>query len=235
MNNLSKKTLQLTVVAGCLLAGAVFCDASVYLEPWTNGVSGWQIKSIAQGAGAGTIANTMDRLDINVTPPGEQNSLIDIVFTDTAAAEGTLIETHTVDQSISFTFYSNMDPTYLYAYVKGSNAGGTYWWNELSSVSAGAKTIGLDYDSGDGWNDMFGSAGESDWLDSLTSFDEVGIALWYPGTAGQEYQIDNFTIDVVSNIPEPETWLMLGFALLSITITFRRQINETMVKVRSDT
>ncbi len=221
----------MAVVAVCLLIGTVFCDATVYLETWDSGTSGWQIKSEFEGAAEGTLANSSGYLSISASPGSAV--LTDIIFAD-SSADGSLIETHFSTQAIFFTFYSNMDPTYLYAYVKGTNVSGgdILWLNELSST-AGSKYVQLGYDSGNGWENMLAASTLADWTETLTKFDEVGIAIWYPGDAGQEYGIDNFTIDAM--IPEPETWLMLGFALLSITITFRQQINEAVVKVRSDT
>jgi hypothetical protein len=49
------------------------------------------------------------------------------------------------------------------------------------------------------------------------------------GVAGQKYGVDNFVRTF--NVPEPETYAALGFALISICITFRRKITDTLATV----
>lgn len=227
------------VVASVLLAVLVsgVCNAAIYKEQWETSDAGWQVlerdgdaafaTAYGWNAGGEYFEIARDSADAGI--------FIDKIFAD-SSADGTLTtDPHYLWQPIQFDFYANAAAigAKLFAYVKGD--ADTYGWaNELTTISSAGwnpYSIGLSYNAGAGWNRWDGEPMLfSDWANAVANIDEVGILIWYAsGSPGQVFGLDNFTI-----IPEPETWLMLGFALLSVAITFRRQINDACSKVRLD-
>ncbi|NQU41410.1 MAG: hypothetical protein HQ523_15795 [Lentisphaerae bacterium] len=124
---------------------------------------------------------------------------------------------------VTFDFWSNAD-----AGGGGDNeaaalefyfvSGGSYWRYGIDQTMVdgimNAVSISL-YES------LFyhtGSAGT--FAAALASVDEIGIMITYQGFTGQEYGIDNFEL----HNPEPGTYAVLAFALMSLGVTFRGKL-----------
>ena len=113
----------------------------------------------------------------------------------------------TAPSSLKLYFYSDTtDNTWLYDLNVGSG-----WSSHLAELSYSQ------------WDSSTGT--EAQFATDMADVDEVGIWITYhEGIAGQVYGIDNFQLhDEV--IPEPGTYSMLGFAMLSLGMTFRRKLN----------
>ncbi|MFU8779968.1 MAG: PEP-CTERM sorting domain-containing protein, partial [Kiritimatiellia bacterium] len=82
-----------------------------------------------------------------------------------------------------------------------------------------------------GWgNDSFAGVAGSAFSAALADVARIGIYITYqPNLAGQVYGIDNFGLTV----PEPETYMILGMALLSVAVVFRRRITESLAEARA--
>lgn len=227
------------LAASALLILSVFSSAAIYKEEWETDDAGWQIKSKDEGAAYGSAdwysGSPWDGREEVLRIEASTGAGIsqDIIYAD-PTADGTLVGNmdYSHAEYIQFDFYANMAPVQLNAYFKGNNV---IWLNEITSVTVGSwdsYSITLGYDFGEGWRRQDGTPETSaDFRTSVADVDEIGILIWYQGsTAGQDYGLDNYTV-----IPEPETYLMLGFALLSLAVTFRRQLNDALagIKVRS--
>ncbi|MCK5850544.1 MAG: hypothetical protein KAH23_06475 [Kiritimatiellae bacterium] len=128
--------------------------------------------------------------------------------------------------SLSFDFYSESGtPDGLFLYF---NSSGTEWLYEISSFSAGWSHYDVNFTTSAGWYNM--TLGSQTDLDvDLASIDEIGIILAYqPNIANQVYAIDDFNVHDTYFIPEPGTYAMLAFAFISLAITFRKNLNESI-------
>jgi hypothetical protein len=148
--------------------------------------------------------------------------------------------------SLQFNFYANADgsghgaPDNLGFYFRGN---GHVWYYDIDStyVQDGNNVFRaqLDYNT-----DAYGSTAwygytdnswgaittETDFLSDIQNVDRVGIWIAYnAANSTQDHQITLYGISV----PEPETYLILGMALLSVAIVFRKRISESLAEARS--
>jgi hypothetical protein len=138
--------------------------------------------------------------------------------------------------NVVFDFYASADgvqegPDGLLLYLQ---ADGVSWYFDindivdLSELTAGWETgIAVDVTGIGDWYRMDGGT-ETDgaFLGSLNDVDEFGWVLtWQDGIEidNQVYAFDNVTLN---GFPEPGTYAMLGFALVSLGTTFRRRLND---------
>ena len=138
-------------------------------------------------------------------------------------------------RSIRFDFYADAGgavdhPTALRLYFQG---GTDLWYYSLDveSLSSGWNFLYANINAespsnlygGTWWTEGAGL----NWAADFGSVSEVGLWLAYQSGAGYEsqiYGIDNFELHDQIYIPEPGTWLMLGFAFLSMAVTFRKRL-----------
>ncbi|OVE76574.1 hypothetical protein BVX97_00670 [bacterium E08(2017)] len=228
---------KINMLLAVLLLVSCYASAAIYTEKWETSDAGWQIENRdgfpAEGTATWYTGSPWDGQTEILRIEGSPGVGIyeDIVFADNTA-DGTLITGGNVAwQQIQFDFYANMAPAALYFYVQGN---GVQWQNEITSVTVGSwdtYNISLSFNSGSGWARWDGTLEtQAAWDATLVNIDEVGIIVQYQsGVSGQDYGLDNFAI-----IPEPETLLLLAFALISLGITFRRELSTAMVRVRRD-
>jgi hypothetical protein len=126
---------------------------------------------------------------------------------------------------VTFDFFTDSNdglddyPASLYFYFMSGT--GSLWVFDVASQLNGRGwndgiTVGL---GGAGWNNIIGS--ETLLSTTLGNVAEMGILLTYEGTlAAQNYGIDNFAL----HYPEPGTYAVLAFALLSLGVTFRSKL-----------
>jgi len=228
----------LTIVAIGLAAWCVGSAqaAVIAFDNWNDGLlDGWSSTNATfprpSGAAFGSISNSgAGTLMITAGDPGVGNPPREDLFFDT----DNLLHDYrpwggtTNIWALQFDFYSGYASALtnsnlsLY-FMSGTNQA---WFYDFSVVGPG---WGIGYyanlNFADGWYtaDERGSAA---FLNDLTNVTEIGLALTYPtGWANQQFQIDNFRL-MDAPIPEPETYAVLGFAFLSLGITFRRQLRR---------
>lgn len=145
-------------------------------------------------------------------------------------------------QRIDFDFYSDpggsatapADLRLFFVHDLGGASQSTWFYGGAGELLDDVST---------GWNSFQVSLYDSGWYtpDGLTSFltaisdvDRIGVYLAYqPNLDGQNYAIDNFSLDDQIVIPEPGTFMFLGFAFVSLSVTFRRKLSEVAAKLRS--
>ena len=220
-------------VATCLLAGGAF--AASYIEAdYTT----WDSASVPSGGSAvGTI--TLDGSgasggEVNIISLGDGGAT-DAIFADTGSillggnqdltAYTPLNGQHVLNATFDFFSDSgggNPSPAYLGLYFL---SGTTYWRYTLYTS--------LDLDLGSGWTGFdVGMSQTAGWSTygtgslgfeaALASVDQIGIQVGYTGELNQDYGIDNFAL----HYPEPGTYAVLAFALMSLGVTFRGKLQN---------
>lgn len=237
----------LMVVFG-LMCG--FATATViFVETWdaSGGTAGWDIDNdpdqTPAGGGSGTLDNPSDWLRITGdTNPG--GGVSDYIFADAAASGGSLAGNLNYSsaglnvQGISFRF-NNPSATpvaELVVYFHSDTSDRTWIHPSLSILGGGWNAYGVNIgDERIQWGGAWfteGGDGQTEWAADILDVDYIGVRITYlEGIPSQIYGLDDFQIEDVSysnQIPEPETYAMLGFAILSLGFTFRRKLEGSL-------
>lgn len=230
---MQKRYLHVTVsiaIWAVLLCGDA-CAAVYYQEEWTTD-PGWLIRERDDTAGLGTLTyidsgSTLDGRDslLRIDGPNAPGILEDIIYAGAGTSGFIQGSSFTNSEYVSFMFYASIAPQQLDVFFMDGS--GNKWFNKIDSVTVGSWAIyelGMAYSSDGGWYKETGFGSYGDFQLSVADVDEVGIMIWYQSsTPGQVFGLDNYYV-----IPEPGTYLMLGFAFLSLAVTFRRQLNEAI-------
>lgn len=201
----------------------------------------------AAGYGDVTEMQTVGGRDnvLEITHDGSGAPEADIVFT--ADTDNELIGNWSfaaVPNPYAYGFYFGMDfyadtgtsaenhPESLMFYFYSGDGGGSEWYFDLTDAAIAA------YAGGPAWHyfragfDPFGgpagwtSPSGEPWGPSLFSdITEVGLVLGYQEGADQIFGLSEYGIGEVP-IPEPGAMMLLGGALLSLGMTFRKRIGE---------
>jgi len=98
-----------------------------------------------------------------------------------------------------------------------------------------ASDVGDPDGSGNGWfNPTLGLYDQASLLAALTEVEDIGLLV----TFGQEDGLDQdiamgyFALDDEFYVPEPGTWAALGFAFVSLGITFRKRLSDKVKELR---
>jgi len=227
-----KRILGACVGASMLCALSV--DAAIVMtqETWTvAGANGWTITDSLGGAAYGGLSN-----------PGGAGGALTITggggsFQSYEDRIGTTAGFLTGDYAnapfgraefIGFQFYApTYQPTLSVYFLNGANT----WYFDVPVTVGGWNSykVPLDWETGPVPGGWYGSGAPGSFISDLGSVDEVGFILGYYNSGGstpggQVYGLDDFVLGV----PEPETYTLLGFALLSLCITFRRQVKSVV-------
>jgi len=172
--------------------------------------------------------------------PGE-----DVIFTTGPNLAGNLnfSQSGLGIEAITFDFYagalgegSGGAPDALTVYFQGD--GGSIWFYNIDTadIGDGWNSYKAGLLSADGWEGYASHAvgaaalGSGDFLGDLVDVDRIGISIQYGADLdGQVYGIDDYAL----TIPEPETYLVLGMALLSIAVVFRKRISDSLADARA--
>jgi len=249
----------IAVVAGLMLAG--HAQAAFMIE-WQDGdthpFDGWV--SEAQKSGDGLTENvaggaypndsigsrTALRMDPDVGSPS--SPLTDVHFTTAANLIGDLSDTGDGGPwSIQFDFYANADgagagaPQGLGFYFQAADNAVWYYNIDTSFITDGwgAYTVALDWNANSYAGGWYGYT-DNTWSTPIlteAAFDadvasvaRIGFLLTYSdNNTTQDWGVDDFGLSV----PEPETYLVLGMALLSVAIVFRKRISDSLAEARA--
>jgi len=126
--------------------------------------------------------------------------------------------------AVSFDFYGAQAlASGLQLYFASAGSGRT-WTHGVESLGAGwndGQTVAMAWSSG--WT----GGTEGQFNTDIADVDEIGFIVTYlDETAGQVWGWDNFRKG--TSVPEPGTYAMLGVALASLGITFRRKLSESV-------
>ena len=234
------------VVAACLTAGAGIIVDDTF--DGSGNLDGWAIDSSpVPGSPYGTLGNTgaSDGPSMSGGSPGflqtsagpgvgglEEDRIYDSAGEfDGNWAQGGIAGANGIG-AIGFDFYTDAvsggPPDILSVYLVAS---GTTWFYDITGLPGSGWAQYFAYvGSPAGWYNMV-AAPSSQFATDLTGVTEFGFLLTYQGDVGlsELYGFDN--IRILEAIPEPQTYAMLGFALLSLGVTFRRRLNDTVSKL----
>ena len=193
--------------------------------------------TIASGGSSGP-------LDINPNTTGDATVHSDVHYTTASALIGDLPTKYGVtgdNPYLQFNFYydSSAGPQNGLGFYFASTSG-REWYYDIDSnyVSAGWNTfrLQLDYDadpypSGNSlwYRENSGSESETDFNTDIANVSRVGFWIAYNENTTQGHKLGLYGVSV----PEPETYLILGMALLSVAIVFRKRISESLAEARS--
>ncbi len=147
-------------------------------------------------------------------------------------------------QRIDFDFYSDpngggfsapADLRVFFVYDADDSTGNRCTWyydvaDQVTTASDWNSVSAHMYDSN--WYSQDNDGGVS-WVTALSEVDRIGVYIAYhPSYDAQDYDIDNFTLDDEILIPEPGTFVFLGFAFVSLGVTFRRRLSDFVGKLK---
>ncbi|MBC8453528.1 hypothetical protein H8D64_00565 [PVC group bacterium] len=254
MKSMAKKT-GVAITAMVLVAATVSYGLPIIeiQDGDSNAFSGWGAteERIGGGAAEGTHVTpdpqTVDgetAVHITADTSGDFIPREDIVFTTGSSLAGNLDFTDAgLDvTTIEFDFYAGADgmgsggaPDSLSLYLQAGGAAVWYYEIDLASIQDGWSHYVVNFRYGTGWtgwdsNAELTSRDGTDWATDMADVDELGFAIQYATDLdGQNYAFD----DVGLHSPEPETYMVLGVALLSLAIVFRKKIKESLMQARS--
>ncbi len=227
----------------------------------SNPFAGWQagIDRYSSGSGDGeaedaaleeTTLGGETALKIDPSDQAEFELERDLFYTTDAA----LIGDRSVGYAgIRFDFYADADgdevsdgvadaPERIGAFfhTAADGVGGqseAYWFYEIDSTSISALWNTYDFSFASGawtaYTDLSFPGTEiigASIYDYLDTVDQIGFTVSYrEDNTTQIYGVDNFGLTV----PEPETYMVLGMALLSIAIVFRKRISDSLAEARA--
>jgi hypothetical protein len=240
------------VLGACFAAGTL--QAATYVEDtYDAGFEGWESRNEPARGAYGTVANTdVDSdgdTDIEVDVATGDITETDAIYLDSLAggllgsdgSTGNDFTTYGFGGAeegdavgyITFDFWSNADKS-----VGGDYRPAALEFYFVSDLGGGNETewriniFGqLDTDSDSGWNYMdfwmyqgnfTHQYGALSFAASMADVDQMGILISYTSQNGQEYGIDNFQL----HNPEPGTYAVLAFALVSLGVTFRGKLRS---------
>jgi hypothetical protein len=133
-----------------------------------------------------------------------------------------------------FQFYSDTylpDSLSLFFYSDVSGTGRTWAQNvSVSSLGWQNYSVLLNW-SPTAWVPD-GGYGYTEFNQDIMNVDRIGVWVFRNDSMNaQLYGFDNFQLHYV--VPEPETYAMLAFALLSLGYTFRRRLSDSLDAMRS--
>jgi hypothetical protein len=252
MNNYDVKLIAGSVlVMGAMLIGGS-TQAAVLIE-WQDGSAGhsfadWAIEAYHSGDSvSGDITGDQPAGPLHLDPNTGIGVYRDVVFTTDSSLTGDLsgLGVAGAPVSLQFNFYANADgsgagaPAGLGFYFQ--NTDNSVWYYDIQGgyIDDGNNTfsVQLDYDT-----DAYGSTTWRGYADNtqatslaasdfdITAIQRVGVWIAYnTSNSTQDHQIGLYGLSV----PEPETYLILGMALLSVAIVFRKRISESLAEARA--
>ncbi len=223
--------------------------AAIVTEDFAGGVGGWVIDDASDGGGAGSPNGSLNGAGGYLEVNSGGASIIpvtDFVFDGGGVFSGDYTAgglTANGINGISFNFY-NPSATPINGLQVYLVAGGNTWYHPLVAdvTTGGWDTYGanLSFDSlNAGTGEWFTLAGDNlaTWQGDLASVTGMGFRMNYvDNTANQIYRLDNIIIQddpYILLVPEPQTYAMLGFAFLSMGVTFRRKLEGALASLKA--
>ncbi|MBL7075913.1 MAG: hypothetical protein ISS31_00440 [Kiritimatiellae bacterium] len=240
--------LKLCVLMAGLCVLASGAGAATFIDTFDSGNDGWGAEDYPGETGAPEANVPLPSASLGgqtalqiLEDEGDAGGFTDIIFTDAGVGtSGTDLDSvvfNSVAEAamyVTFDFWANADisdggdtaPAALEFFF---HSGSTYWRLDIiDQITAPDWNTGITVGwwgwSGAGWTQE--DVGGTDDLDFETVLGDnggdlqMGIMLTYQGFSSEEYGIDNFEL----HNPEPGTYAVLAFALVSLGVTFRGKL-----------
>jgi len=198
-------------------------------DSFDSNMDGWEARAIGGGTPYGTVSGgqTVGGVSGVMRILADSGDLGDEIYADIDDNElaGNKNYITMGVRSVTFKFYAGADD--------GGNGGGIDIPADLRLyfVSAGSIKWYYDIEPTAGWGGAYFGYGanflpysgwytednrdQSYFLTDLTDVDEIGIEIVYQNWNGQVYGLDEFNLND-QPVPEPETYIILAFTLLSL-------------------
>ncbi len=254
MKNQSKNMIVGVVLAAGLMG--MSASAAILIERQDgsaeNPFAGWASEEIQGGTVHDTVSGDQPNGPLHLNPATTDGSIYqDVHFTGAGALTGDLTQyTDAVSGEqayLRFDFYASADgsgagaPEGLGFYL--ADTGGAVWYYDIDTtyIQDGWNSFAVQLDvnadayNGGGWygydSIAWGSSlADGDFAGDIAQVGQVGLWVAYNTMNNtQDHLVGLYGIQV----PEPETYLILGMALLSVAIVFRKRISESMAEARA--
>ena len=249
------------IITAVILASTCWSASAavIYTETWDANDSGWTIGTAAAGGGAqepGSSALWNDGTDggqagdgylrINTGTPALGFSEHFVTagaagsganFTGDFSSAGKSV------QGVSFNFY-NPSATVVPQLTVYLVAGGHTWYHTALAITPnGWGNYGVNFsdhalNAGTGdWFTLAGTEDLADWQSDIQSVTALGLSVFDDGSFNNQWiGLDDFQImddPYFVTVPEPQTYAMLGFAFLSLGVTFRRKLENSLASLKA--
>jgi hypothetical protein len=226
--------------------------AVIVTEDFAGGLNGWVIDDASDGSGGAPYGTITDGGGYYRVDSGNANggNIVDYAFDGGGVFAGDYRSTANGGgglaangiNGISFNFY-NPAATAIPELSVYLVAGGNTWYHALTTVDTtggwGNYGANLSYDSlNAGTGNWFTLAGDNlaTWQSDLANVTGMGFRMLYDTSANQIYGLDDIIIQddpYILLVPEPQTYAMLGFAFLSLGVTFRRRLEDALSSLKA--
>ncbi|NQT93101.1 MAG: hypothetical protein HQ559_10090 [Lentisphaerae bacterium] len=213
-------------------------------DTWESGAEGWSAVDFATESAPAEATITdpdvvggQNALGIAATTGGAPGD--DLIFVNSGSMAGSKDYAGGVGMpaglpvtAVMFDFYSDQAATTVSLYFR-SDTQDAYWYYDYAITGTGWQTdYTAEFSYGGGWySPDLGGGSAIEFATALGDVDQIGIQLTYQPNVSQLYGIDNFELHG-GQIPEPGTYSMLGFAFLSLGVTFRRRLRDYWAQVK---
>ena len=239
------------MVMACWSASAV----PIVTQDFAGGQGTWVLNKLADGSWAGPPASagsaTINAGVMDIDSGAANGGNVADFFYSGADFDGNYTAGGlAVDgiQGVSFDFYNGGGTAIPELSVYLVAASGRVWYHSSTEVTStsgwGTYGVNLSYDSldtmlaGDQRGEWFTLGGDNlaAWQTDLATVSGIGFRMLYDTTANQAYGFDDIIIQddpYYTMVPEPQTYAMLGFAFLSMGVTFRRKLEASFASLKA--
>lgn len=245
------------VALACIVSAGVAVATPLIQDGVNETYAGWDVEPdegtgaatgiIADGGGGGVTLGGVQAIQISADTEGQLTPPTDVVFSTDfdagmtldglpmvygdAGVTGLRMDFYAGEEGppVALGFYFRSDDNVWYYSVNATGMAPETW----ASFSApfgqtGAGWIGYEHD--DATNEATGFRDPGEFFTDLAAFDQLGVFVTYqPNLDGQVYGVANYGFVPV---PEPETYVVLGIALLSVAFVFRKRITDSLAEAR---
>jgi len=237
---MNKNIQSIIVLVGMLLWGSV-AGAVTWLDYQgiDRNFTGWTHSDFGQFLQPNDVEITQDGTTLGVS--GNTTGLGESVY-------ASLFSTDAFGASIDMTSYGSSGQEVVglsmdftggttsglgFYFQAGEGASATYWFYDfLDSPGDGRYTASFSSGGWFGYDNLDWTESPLDSLgfaSALTDVRSVGFFIYFNQNSDQMYGLNDFGL----TIPEPETYMILGMALLSVMVVFRKRITDSLAEARA--
>ena len=253
---MKKASIGMGVFAALLMMGWTVSAVPVVTEDFGGGDNGFVLSGnpTTTGGNYGSHSSGGGYFNVNVDSSGDVQPRTDYVFDNNTP--GTFAGDYTAGglaangiKGISFNFYNPgataIPEMQVYLIANKGTANERIWYHPGADVagSSGWANYGanLSYDSlNAGTGEWFTTGGDdlATWQSDLAHISGIGFRMLYLTNYpnNQQYGFDDIIIQddpYILLVPEPQTYAMLGFAFLSLGVTFRRKLEDGLASLKA--
>lgn len=239
MNNRTSGVIAAIAVSALATLSAYGSPSLGYTETWTGGVSSWTTEPAWNFGGSFSVGNSSgEHLDL-ILNPGLDPQATGLAISPGGAGDpfsGNFAALNLDGKSLNvkFTFITtgtSATPSDLNLYFTANGREWTYNVLTLSGTPAptGSTIYNIVIGSVAGWFGAAENYSDALFYTDLQNIDHLG--LYVSSVSPQTYGLDNMGLTFI--VPEPETVWMILAIVLSLAITFRSRLVDTVGQLKA--